>query len=96
LRALALRPLYETELPVYFMPLNQTERVRVRVRGSQTLQTRSGTSVACWLLDAEFPGGAIEQFWIAKNSRDLVRILAHVSPDTWSATTAASPRRRPA
>ena len=81
-RALALRPLYETELPVYFMALNRTERVRVRVRGSQTLQTRSGGSVGCWWLEAEFPGGAVEQFWIAKKSRDLIRILAHVSPDT--------------
>ena len=81
-RALPLRDRYKTELSVYFMPLNRTERILVRVHGSQTLKTRSGTEVGCWRLEAQFPGRAVEQFWIAKKSRDLIRVLGHVSPDT--------------
>jgi hypothetical protein len=44
--------------------------------------TAAGAAVECWWLEAVFPGGLREQFWIAQNSRDLIRVLSHLSPDT--------------
>ena len=81
-RTLPLGTGYRVEVPVYLAALNRTERIPVRVLDSQKVHTRGGDVVECWRLEAVFPGAAAEQFWIAKESRDLIRVLGHLSPDT--------------
>jgi hypothetical protein len=80
LRTLPLARGFSTELPVYFMPLHRVIGMPVRVSGVEVLRTTKGRQTGCWVVEAEFPGPAIERFWIAQKTRELVRVEGHLSP----------------
>jgi len=84
LRALPLTAGFRAELPVYMMGLGRRVSLPVRVTGEEGVSTRSGRVVDCWRVEADFPGPgpATAQMWIAKDSRELVRVLSHEGPNT--------------
>lgn len=81
LRALPLANGYRTELPVHFPAGIGRWSLPVRVVATETIRTRLGANVECWLVEADFPGPATERFWIAKQNRDLIRVLGHIGPN---------------
>jgi hypothetical protein len=81
LRALPLATGYRAEVPVHFPAGIGRWPLSVRVVGTETVRTRRGVSVDCWVVEADFPGPATERFWIAKDTRDLIRVLAHSGPN---------------
>jgi len=79
LRALPLGERYRGSIPIYFPADNLIQSLPVRVMSQDRITTRSGRSVACWLVAADFPGGITEHFWIEQATHTIVRILAHDS-----------------
>ena len=82
LRALPLARGFRAELPVYIMALGRRASLPVRVAGDDVVTTLNGRRVDCWRVEADFPGPATEQFWISKESRQLMRVMGHLSPST--------------
>lgn len=80
LRALPLARGFGAELPVYIMALGRRVSLPVRVAGEEAVTTRDGRRVDCWRVEADFPGPATEQFWISKESHQLMRVVGHLSP----------------
>lgn len=77
LRALPLADGFHTSLPLYFPSDGEEEQLPVRVAGHEHIITRAGHDADCWLVDADFPGGITEHFWIDERSHAILRILAH-------------------
>ena len=82
LRALPLAREFRAELPIYIMALGRRASLPVRVAGEEVVTTLNGRRVDCWRVEADFPGPATEEFWISKESRQLVRVMGHLSPST--------------
>jgi len=75
IRALPLRSGFHAELPFYYFGLQRRLTADISVRGSDTIRTRSGQPVDCWVVSVatESPVGNMT-FWIDKATRDLIRV----------------------
>ena len=80
LRTLPLARGFATQLPVYFMPLQKVVTMPIRVTGVDSVRSSKGRMLPSWILEATFPGPAIERFWIAQKTRELIRVEGHASP----------------
>ena len=80
LRALPLANDYRTSIPLYFPSDGTMFSMNVRVEGQETLTTRAGRTMDCWVVAADLPGEVTEHFWIDLHDHMLVRILAHDTP----------------
>ena len=84
LRASPLSDGWETTVSMFLPNTRTSVPLTARVRGSDTVD-----GIATWRVDADFTGMPVT-FWIAKDSRQLVRQAMHIRPDVTILFTKAS------
>ncbi|MGH7546252.1 MAG: alpha/beta fold hydrolase [Gemmatimonadota bacterium] len=79
LRSLPLKEGFAAQVPIYLHEAGGTVLAEAHVKGAEPAQAGEDASVDCWVVEAQLAGQTLT-FWIAKESRALVKQVLTAAP----------------